>query len=127
MPALVVAAQKVERVWVVDLERPQVEHALRGPKQARSCQSAQRRQVARRAAYLDTVVAAVDIVAEEEVARVGRVAADLKQLHQVELSEEGRRMAGGISSWVSLRVDNDRFVRSSDWQTHILPVNVTAD
>ena len=33
--------------------------------------------------HLDRIVAAVDVVAQEEVARVGRVAADLKQLHQV--------------------------------------------
>lgn len=39
----------------------------------------------REAAHLDREVAAVDVVAEEEVARICRVAADLEQLHQVEL------------------------------------------
>ena len=33
--------------------------------------------------YLYTKVAAVDIVSQEEVSRLGRVATDLKQLHQV--------------------------------------------
>lgn len=57
--ALVVAAQQPEGLGIVDLERPQVQDAL------------------------DAEVAAVDVVAEEEVAGLGGVAADLKQLHQV--------------------------------------------
>ncbi len=43
----------------MDLERPEVEHAL------------------------DAEITAVDVVAQEEVPRLGRVAANLEQLHQV--------------------------------------------
>ncbi len=57
--ALVVATQQPERLGIVDLERPQVEHAL------------------------DAEITAVDVVAQEKVPRLGRVTADLKQLHQV--------------------------------------------
>jgi len=56
---LMVAAQQPQRVGVVDLERPEVENAF------------------------DAEVAAVDVVAQEEIPRLGRVAADLEQLHQV--------------------------------------------
>lgn len=59
MTALVVAAQQPERLGVVNLERPQVQDALDGK------------------------VATVNVITEEEVARLGRVAADLEQLHQV--------------------------------------------
>jgi hypothetical protein len=59
MAALVVATQQPERLGVMDLERPQIEHAL------------------------DAEVTAVDVVAEEEVPGLGRVSANLKQLHQV--------------------------------------------
>lgn len=57
--ALVVASQQPQRVRVVNLERPQVQDAL------------------------DTKVAAVDVIAEEQIAGLGRVAANLEQLHQV--------------------------------------------
>mgnify|MGYP001595102805 CR=1 FL=1 len=41
------------------------------------------------AAHLDREVATVDVVAEEEVPRVGWVPSNLEQLHQVELCARG--------------------------------------
>ena len=82
--ALVVAAQQVKRLRVQDFHRPQVQYTLFGLKKTNKfkieivllCDCAT-------SAYFDAEVAAVDIVAEEEVARVGRLAADLEQLDQV--------------------------------------------
>lgn len=59
MTALVVASQEPQRLGVVNLERPEVQNTF------------------------DREVTTVNIVAEEEVARLGRVATDLEQLHQV--------------------------------------------
>ena len=59
MTALVVSTQQPERLGVVDFERPQIEHTL------------------------DAEVAAVDVIAEEEVPGLSRVAANLEQLHQI--------------------------------------------
>eukprot|EP00966_Prymnesium_polylepis_P230182 5326280-Prymnesium_polylepis.1 len=58
--ALVVAAQQPHLVGVLDLERHQQEHAL------------------------ETVRPAVDVIAEEEVARVGRQPLELEEPQQVE-------------------------------------------
>lgn len=59
MATLVVAAQQEERVRIEQLHGPQVEHAF------------------------DAEVAAVDVVAQEQVARVGWRAAHFEQLHEV--------------------------------------------
>lgn len=59
MATLVVASQKPQCLGVVDLEGPQVENTF------------------------DAKVSSVNVVAEEEVSRLSRIAADLKQLHQV--------------------------------------------
>lgn len=56
---LVVASQQPQCLGVVNLERPQVENAF------------------------DAKVSSIDVVAEEEISRLGRVASDLEQLHQV--------------------------------------------
>jgi hypothetical protein len=59
MAALMVSSQEPQRVGIVDLERPKVEDTF----------------------YAE--VAPIDVVSEEKVTGLGRVAADLKQLHQV--------------------------------------------
>lgn len=65
----------------MNLERPKVQYALW--KESSAIGSALRTLELDDETHLDRVVAAVDIVAEKKVARVGRVAADLKQFHQV--------------------------------------------
>lgn len=56
---LVVSSQEPQRLGVVNLQGPEVEDTF------------------------DTEVATVDIVAQEEVSRLGRVASNFKQLHQI--------------------------------------------
>jgi len=57
--ALVVSSEQPQCLGVVDLQRPEVQDTL------------------------DTEVATVDIVAQEKVSRLGRVAADLEELHEI--------------------------------------------
>jgi hypothetical protein len=61
MAALMVSSQQPERLRIVNLQRPQIKDAL------------------------DAEVTPVDVVAEEEIPSLGRVAADLEELHQIEV------------------------------------------
>jgi hypothetical protein len=55
--ALVIPAEQKERIRIPDLESPEVEYAFDGE------------------------VSSVDVISEEEVSRLGRVATNFKQLH----------------------------------------------
>lgn len=57
--AFVVSSEQPQGLGVVDLQRPEVQDAL------------------------DAEVATVDVVAQEEVSRLGRVAPDLEELHEI--------------------------------------------
>lgn len=56
---LVIASQEPQRLGVVDLQSPEIQDTF------------------------DTKVATVDVVAQEEVSRLGRVASDFEELHQI--------------------------------------------
>ena len=98
MAALVVAAEKEEGIGVPNLETPQVEHALQHTGNVSSQHSLFRRypswkrwgrKAKEEGTHLYGEVATVDVVTQEEVARIGGVASDLKELHQVELQGGG--------------------------------------
>lgn len=59
MATLVVSAEKPKSLRIVNLERPEVEHAFYAK------------------------IAPINIVAQEEVSRLSRVATDFKELHQI--------------------------------------------
>lgn len=55
--------------------------------------------------YLDGEVTSVDVISQEEVPGVGRVASNFKQLHQVELRarEEGRQQPASRAARARVR------------------------
>lgn len=79
MPAFMVSSQQPQGVRIPNLQRPKVEHTL-AHHQLPPIQS-----VVRRNTHLDAKVAAIHIVAEEEVSSFSRITANLEKLHQVEI------------------------------------------
>jgi hypothetical protein len=59
MTALVIASQKPQCLGVMNLEGPKIQDTL------------------------DTEISTIDVVAEEEIPRLGRIASNLEQLHQI--------------------------------------------
>ncbi len=73
---LVVSSKQPQRLRVPNLQRPQVENTLNSSALA----------VIRQAGtYLNTEVSSIDVVTEEEVTSICGIAANLEQLHQVEI------------------------------------------
>lgn len=79
MPAFMVSSQQPQGVRIPYLQGPEVEHTL-GASSATA-----REMVVRRNTHLDAKVAAIHVVAEEEVSGVSRITANLEKLHQVEI------------------------------------------
>jgi hypothetical protein len=75
MSAFVVSTEQPERVWVPDLQGPQIQDTLW---LVNICA-----MLACDYSYLDTEVTTIHIIAQKEVARLGRVATDLKKLHEI--------------------------------------------
>jgi hypothetical protein len=100
MPALVVTAKEEERVGVPNLERPEVEDTLFETRIV-STENGGRGRGKR--TNLDGEVPSVDVVAKEEVAGVGRVSSDFKELHEIKLQvrengEKTGKSVGGTSA-----------------------------
>lgn len=78
MPALVVAAKQPEGIWVPNLQRPKIQNAL--------ASTSARATLARyNNTHFNTEITPVHVIAQEEITSLGRVAANFKQLHQVEV------------------------------------------
>lgn len=75
----------------------------------------------RRKTHFDRKVSSVHVISQEEIPSVGRVAADFKQLHQVELSgvkgENRKRGSGFVQS------GKRKEIRA----TYVLTMNISAD
>jgi hypothetical protein len=76
MATFVIASEQPKGVWVPDLERPQIQHALRV--------SAKYQRPVRRP-YLNAEVSSVHVVSKKQVSCLRWVSSDLEQLHQVEV------------------------------------------
>jgi hypothetical protein len=77
--ALVISTKQEEFVWVPNLERPQIEHTLQH-------NQIEVNELYATGLYLNTEVASVNIVSQEEIPRGSGVAADLEEFHQVVLA-----------------------------------------
>ena len=75
MSAFVVASQKPECVGVPDLQSPEVQNALKK-------RQIQARKLKRRT-YLNAEKTSVNIITQEQVSRLGWIATDFKQFHQI--------------------------------------------
>lgn len=77
--------------------------------------------------HLDGEVTSVDIVSEEEVPRIGRVAADFEELHQIKLRPAEKRweISAVLPSTPSRILVAESLGRGR--RTHILTVDVAAD
>jgi hypothetical protein len=78
MAALVVSAEEEERVRIPDLQRPEVEHALRKAWSAGG-------MIDQIRVYLEAEISSIYVVAEEKVSGRCGVAADFEEFHQVKL------------------------------------------
>jgi hypothetical protein len=93
VPALVVATKQEECVGVPNLERPQIEYTLQLD------QTHANEPIIFRA-HLDTKVASVNVISQEEIPCGGRVTTDLEEFHQVVLAmDKFRIQAGAITHW----------------------------
>lgn len=75
MTTLVVSSEQPKRIRVPDLQRPEVQNALRP---STICH-----MVPRQMSHLYTKVAAINVVAQEKIACLCGVATDFEQLHEV--------------------------------------------
>lgn len=78
MSTFMVAPQKPQGIRVPNLESPQVKDALAGDQSVTTTTMGEDA-----IAHLDTEVASVHVVTEEQVSCLCRVSADLKQLHEI--------------------------------------------
>lgn len=76
MATFMVTAHEPESVGVPDFESPEVENTLHIMSDRRGAERAGR-------AYLNTEISTVDVVTQEEIACVCRVATNFEQLHQI--------------------------------------------
>lgn len=86
MPTFVITPEEEEGIWVPDLESPNVQNALQ--KQSENDQypaACSVHMLSPKGPHLDGKVPSVNVVSQEKVPRICRVATDFKELHEVEL------------------------------------------
>ena len=86
-----VAAKQEECGGIPNLERPQIEHTLQ-------LDQIDGKNSWTTEVYLNAEVASVDVISQEEISCCGRVAADLKEFHQVVLTMDKFRMRAWVST-----------------------------
>lgn len=76
MPTLMITAKQPQCVWIPDLERPEVQNALK------KGQFFFTKEVVRNP-DLYAEISTVDVVTQEQIARLGWVAPNFEQLHEI--------------------------------------------